>query len=534
MLSSLSGRKRPCSAVHVSLGGGPTGPIGLTIAKTSNEFSRQLTIPKACLVRFASMKGSPMRGRFSVSTGHEGISLNGVLVTRTARVLGKIRIMTRGPLMGTRVSGIACDVRSSPSSGAGAALRVLHGIPLIAMSKRSGVRMGNDDGFGIRIGNGPGGVVDGGPARMLQDVPTGSVGSVRIVARPKTGCSTRKITNVLGVVAVKTKVRKCAIALGNNTDGAHICNNNCNAIRSNGFAIANGCSCGCRKSRGKFRSSCHRSFASRRGGFLRSRQEDGDCNGFRFNDLRKDCRVSALGLVDFSVGLVANGFAGGEVKGARVAGRTNGPICNCNSLKGGRSNFNRIKNGVSCRRSFGGGKRLLAFSCHFDRSPGGDRTGASCRSALGIPCLLRGRCFGGSTDARRRATRLSCAGPVGSVRDVRANVGCVFHEDGDSNGCCLTSGAKRCGCSRSVDARCSRGRSVLTTCLNCRLGCGGLNKGTKVHCRRAFVSTSCGGGSRGFSTRFSSLIPSLVFSCRLTPARDLETSCGVHVDQPNV
>lgn len=264
------------------------------------------------------MNGTPIIGRFALGSSAGIISLKAVLSTRTGGRLGKIRIITRGPLMGMSISGVRCGVRSSPSSGSGDVLRVLHGIPLIAISKRSGVRIGKDDDFGMRIGKGPGGVVDGGPGRILGDVPTGSVGCVRIVASPKTGCSTRKINNVLGVIAINDKFRKCATAFHKDTGGGKTNANTCTVIGRKGLALSTGCGFGCGGDPHNCSSDCHRGFRSSARGCLRSNDDSGSGKGFRCKGLRTDCRVSALQLLAITFKVCNDGGGDGDSNDAIV------------------------------------------------------------------------------------------------------------------------------------------------------------------------------------------------------------------------
>lgn len=319
LLSSLARRNRPCTAVGVTGGGTPRGTLGVTMASLGNGFRRGLAItPKRCVVALSSMNGIAVIGSFAIGTDRGIVSLKGLGVTRTAGRLGNVRIITRGPLMGISMSGVRCGVRSSPSSGAGAMVRVLHGMPLMAISNRSGVGMGNDDDFGVRMGNGPGGVVDGGPGSILGDVPTGAVGRVRMVASPKTGCSTRNINNVLGVIAINNKFRNCATAFHTDNDGHNTNTNKCTAVGSKGLAVAKGCGCGCSASPGDCSSDCHRGCSSRSRGCLRSGDSSSCGNDFRCNGLRTDCRVSALHLLATSFNVCNNTGSGGDSKLAAV------------------------------------------------------------------------------------------------------------------------------------------------------------------------------------------------------------------------
>lgn len=173
----------------------------------------------------------------------------------------------------------------------------------MAISNRSGVRIGKDDDFGMCIGKGPGGVVDGGPARILGDVPTGDVGRVRIVAGPNPGCSTRNINNVLGVIAINDKLRNCATAFDTGIDGHNTNNKTFNAVGDKGLAIDTHCGCGC-GSRPHGCDDNDRRIAPRtiaRGSSgLSCSNDGGKRNSFRSNDVRTDCRVSALHLIAVS------------------------------------------------------------------------------------------------------------------------------------------------------------------------------------------------------------------------------------------
>lgn len=247
MISSLSGRSMPCTALEVTLTSTPRGPIGLLTYSSSNGFATAVGGPNGCIVAVRSLKGIPTGGAFALSRDGGIIGFNGLFVRSSARRLGRIAMATRGPLIGIRISGLACDLRSSPRTGADGTLRVFHGIPVIAISNRSGVRLGKSSGCGVCVGNGPSGLLDNsGTSSMLGDVPTDSVGGVRIVASPNSGCSTRKIKNVVGVVAAGGTLRKCAKAVHTGTDALNdFNNNNCISVGTKGFNVATGCNCGC-------------------------------------------------------------------------------------------------------------------------------------------------------------------------------------------------------------------------------------------------------------------------------------------------